>query len=134
MHKAHYINGSTLGKYLYKKYSNLLTKVKKSAKKIYFYCKIEEYKHNPKKTWDVLRSLLPSKPVSHVPNTIVVEDNNISDPNIMVDKFNVHFANIGKVLATRLNCTNNNVFLCNLKSPCLFSAYLYPNHLKKLLN
>ena len=50
MHKTHYINGSTLGKYLYKKYSNLLTRVKKLAKKIYFHCKIEEYKHNPKKT------------------------------------------------------------------------------------
>ena len=86
-----------------------------------------------KKTWDVLRSLLPSKPVLHVPNTIVVEDNNISDPNIMVDNFNVHFANIGKVLATRLNCTNNNDFLSYLKSPCPFSAYLYPTSPQEII-
>ena len=80
-----------------------------------------------------MRSLLPSKPVSHVPNTIVVEDNNISDPNIMVDNFNVHFANIGKVLATRPNCTNNNDFLSYLKSPCPFSVYLYPTSPQEII-
>ena len=112
----------------------MLTRVKKLAKKIYFHCKIEEYKHNPKKTWDVLRSLLLSKPVSHVPNTIVVEDNNISDPNIMVDKFNVHFANIGKVLATRLNCTNNMIFFPISNRLAHFLLIFIPHYLKKLLN
>ena len=63
----------------------------------------------------------------------MVEDNNISNPNITVDKFNVHFANIGKVLATRLNCTNNNDFLSYLKSPCPFSAYLYPTSPQKII-
>ena len=80
MHKTYYIKGSTLGKYLYKEYSNLLTRVKKLAKKNQFYRKIEEHRNIPKKIWDVLRNLLPNKPASHVPNFIIVDDKNISDP------------------------------------------------------
>ena len=60
-------------------------------------------------------------------------DKNISDPNIMVDKFNVHFANVGKVLASRLNCTDNNAFLSYLKLPCPFSAYLYPTSPQEII-
>ena len=103
-------------------------RVKKIAKKIYFHCKIEEHKNNSKKTWDVLRNLLQIKPVSHrhVPNSNIVDDKNISDPNIMVDKYNVHFANVGKVLALRLNGKDNNAVLSYFESSCLFSAYLYP--------
>ena len=126
MHKTHYTKGSTLGNYLYKEYSNLQTRVEKLDKKKYFYRKIEEHKNSLKKTWDVLCNLLPNISLSHVPNSIIVDENNISDPNIIVNKFNAHFANTGKVLASRLNCSDNNAFLSYLKLPCPFSAYLYP--------
>ena len=66
-------------KYLYKQYSNTLTKVKDLAIKAYYYCNIEEYKDNPKKTWDVLRTLLPSKSISSAPNSVNA-DLRISSP------------------------------------------------------
>ena len=111
----------------------MLTRVKKLAKKNYFHYKIEEHKNSSKKTWDVLRNLLPNKPVLHVPNSIIVDDKSISDPNVIVDKFNVHFANIGKALAFHLNCSDNNAFLLYFKSPCPFSAYLYPTSLLEIM-
>ena len=37
------------------------------------------------------------------------------------------------MLATRLNCTNDNDFLSYLKSPCPFSAYLYPTSPQEII-
>ena len=44
MHKVHYIKGSTLGKYFYKEYLNLLIKIKKLAKKTTFIARLNNIK------------------------------------------------------------------------------------------
>ena len=113
-------------KYIYKQHSNTLAKVKSLAKKFIIFCKIEEYKDNPKKTWDVLRTLLPSKSILPAPNSVNVDGINISDPSLIAEKFNTNFANVGKLLASRLNSNDKNSFLTYIKSPCLSSVYLYP--------
>ena len=85
-----------------------------------------EYKGNPKKTWDVSRTLLPSKSISPAPNSANVDGINISDPGLIAEKFNTHFANVDKLLASRLNSNDKNSFLTYLKFPCPSSVYLYP--------
>ena len=107
MHKTHFINRSSTENYLYKQYSHTLTKVNIWQKK-YYYCKIEECKDNPKKTWDVLRTSLPSKSISPAPNSVYVDRINISDPSLIAEKFNIHFSNAGKLLASRLNFNDKN--------------------------
>ena len=132
MHKTHYRNRSSAEKFLYKQYSNTLTRIKNLSKRVYYYhCKTDEFKNNPKKTWDILRTILPNKPKSSLPNSINVDDTNISNPKIIAEKFNTHFANEGKLLAASLNA-NDTDFLTYLKSPCPSSLYLYPTSLKKL--
>ena len=59
LHKTHYIFGLPSEKKYYRLYSNTLTRVKNLAKRLYYHSKIYEHKNNPKKTWDVLHSLLP---------------------------------------------------------------------------
>ena len=120
-------------KYFYKQYSNTLPKVKNLAKKIYYFCKIEEYKDNRTKTWDVLRTLSPSKSISPAPNSVNVDGINISDPSLIAEKFNTHFANVGKLLASRLTSNDENSFLTYLKSPCPSSVYLYPTSPQEIL-
>ena len=102
MHKTHYRNGSSAEKFLYKQYSNTLNRIKNLSKRVYYHCKIDEFKNNPKKTWDILRTILPNKPKSSLPNTINVDDTNISNPKIIAEKFDTHFASVGKLLALML--------------------------------
>ena len=59
MHNTHYVNGSRVAQLLYKNYCNVLTKIKNIAKILYYHQKLGEYHNNPKKTWDILRTLLP---------------------------------------------------------------------------
>ena len=51
----------------------------------------------------------------------------------MVDKFNVHFANAGKVLASSLNGTDNNAFLSYFKLPYPYSIYLHPTFRQEII-
>ena len=44
----------------YKKFSNKLTKIKTNAKKKYLAEELEKNKCNLRKTWEILRSLIPS--------------------------------------------------------------------------
>ena len=87
----------------YKLYSNTLTRVKNLAKRLYYRNKITERKNNPKKTWDDLRSLLPSKTKSNTPNSLTVKSSTITDINEIAEEFNYHFATIGKSLASSIN-------------------------------
>ena len=83
-----------------------------------------------------MRTILPNKPKSSLPNTINVDDTNISDPKIIAEKFNTHFANVGKLLAASLNA-NDTDFLTYLKSPCPSSVYLYltsPQEIIRIIN
>ena len=70
---------------LHKVYSNTLIKIKNLAKKLYYYRKLNEYRNNPPKTWEILRTLLLSKnsliTVNNSPNLITVNNSPISDLN-----------------------------------------------------
>ena len=58
MLKSHYILGNKTMKQEYKKYSNKLTKIKSTAKKQCNAKELEATTGNPRKTWEVLRTLL----------------------------------------------------------------------------
>ena len=126
MHKTHYIKGSPIDKICYKTYSNVLTTVKNLAKKLYYHHKLNEYSDNPKKTWDVLRTLLPTKSNSNMPNSLTVNDSSITDPADIAEEFNKYFADIGERLANSIYNIDPNDFLSYLKNPCLSSIYLQP--------
>ena len=102
MYKTHYLNGTKAQKCLYKLYANKLTKIKDMAKKYYHHDQLQINKHNSKGTWDVLRSLLPSKIKQASPHTLKTNQNdgsNITDAFEIAQEINSYFTNIGKSLA-----------------------------------
>ena len=72
MHKTHYINGSSKEKYFYKRYASMLTRIKNLAKKLYFHHKLQKSKNKPQKTWNLLRTFLPSNTSSSTPSSLIV--------------------------------------------------------------
>ena len=132
MHKTHYVNGSSAENFLYKQYSNTLTRVKNLSKRVYYHSKMNEFKNNPKEAWDILRTILTNKSKSSLPDTIKVDDTNISDPKTIAEKFNTHFTNVGKLLAASLNAIDTD-FLTYLKSRNPSSVYLYPTSPQEII-
>ena len=135
LYKTHYNFGSINEKLYYKKYSNLLTKVKNLAKKLYYHQKLDDYSDNPKKTWKILGILLSSKSNSTVPNFIIVNNLCLNDPTDIVEEFNNHFASIAKSSVTSISDdNNNNKFLNHLKNPCSFSIYSQSTSPQEVIN
>ena len=76
---------------------------------------------NPKKTWEILCTLLPSKSNSTAPNSIIVNNSCLNDPTDVVEEFNNHFASIGKSLATSISDDNNTLIIS--KSMLIFHIF-----------
>ena len=78
------------------------------------------------KKWDILRSLLPNKSISSAPNSSNTGNEAVSDPATIFEKFNSHFSNVGKSLASGIkNVSHANDFHSYLKSPCSSSIYFH---------
>ena len=95
-------------------------------KKLYYHQKLGEYHNNPKKTWNILRTLLPSKSASKVPNCVYVNNASITDPAKIAEEFIDHFTRVGKSLAESFDDHNSKNFLTYLKTPCISSIYMLP--------
>ena len=134
MHKSHFIHGSIDDKKFYKLYSNLLTKLKDLAKKAHYHHLIEEHKRDPKKTWKVLRTLLPSKPASPRPDIITSHNTTVSDPIIIANEFNHHFSNVGNVLTNNIDNSDANSFISYLKHSCPSTIFVYPTTYHEIIS
>ena len=117
MHKTCYINGSSKEKYFYKRYANILTRMKNLAKKLYFHHKLEESKNNPQKIRNILRIFLPSNSSSSTPTSLTVNNETFTNPTAIANQLNHYFVNIGKpiylgqMILTTLHILNRLVLL-----------------------
>ena len=134
MHKFHFIHGFTDDKKFYKLYSNLLTKLKDLAKKAHHHHLIEEHKRDPKKTWKVLRTLLPWKAASPTPDIITSHNTTVSDPIAIANEFNHHFSNVGNVLANNIDNSDANSFIPYLKHSCPSTILVCPTTYHEIIS
>ena len=58
LYKKAYPNGSPLDIFIYKRYSNCLTKVKKAAKRKHYIKQFENCKYDQLKTWKIITELV----------------------------------------------------------------------------
>ena len=80
--------------------------------------KIEDCQGDLKKTWNIINGLVQNKIEEKNNNyEFKIENSSITDSNIIADKFNEYFVNIGKVLAQKISHTDKS-----------FSSFL-PNNL-----
>ena len=77
-----------------------------------------------KKNWEVLRSILSFKSASSAPNIINIDGKCFTNPSEIAEKFNHHFANVGKSLVAKQNNVDDEKYLSYLKSPSPSSIYL----------
>ena len=82
MYKTHFLNENSAQKELYKRFLNKLTKMKTRAKRKYFESELQNLSGNPKKTWEILKSLLPNKSFQNV------QIGQVCDPADLLQKAN----------------------------------------------
>ena len=128
MFKTHFCLGNNHLKKAYKVYVNKLTKIKNLSKMDYFERELRNNSSNPRKTWDTLQSLLPTKSnkSTNLPTKLLANDIELSNPKAIVESFNNFFSDIGPKLAEKFDWTNKASFKTFLKNRVTSSLFLDP--------
>ena len=89
----------------FKRYRNILTKLKKIAFNLFYAEKAAASKNNISKTWKIISEIIRRKKVRG--NTITSlrdkEDNVVNDENKITNLLNHHFSTIGKSMAEQFS-------------------------------
>ena len=84
LYRTHFLSSNSINRIIYKKYSNMITRVKAASKKLYFHDAIHKSKNSPQKTWEVLNELLVRRKKSLVkPSILNVEGKRIEETKLM---------------------------------------------------
>ena len=89
-----------------KRYRNKLNQLFRSAERKHYHDLLNEYKSNIKKSWQVKKSIINKRKYTPISNKFKDNDKIISDGNIIANKFNNFFINVGKTLAKTIPGSN----------------------------
>ena len=119
---------------IYKKYRNKLKLVLKKAEKDFYCSKLQVHSGDLKQFWKILNKLIKSNSFSDILMEFEYNGQNLSDPVIIVDKFNDFFTNIGSNLASNVPDTSTyfRLFLRDLSVILFHSSPLRPLKLSML--
>ena len=104
-----------------------------SAEKCHFNDLIKSYKGNSKKTWEVIKNVINKKKTSSGFPEFFIDGCLVSEPQVIADKFNDYFCNIGPNLAKNIPSTTNS-FKAFLKDANTESIFLEPVGKKEVLD
>ena len=92
----------------YKKYRNKLNQLIRSAERKHFHDILLEHKSNLKKSWQVIKAVINKRKYTPINTKFKVNDATTNDGNVIANKFNKFFVNVGTVLAKSIPPTNKN--------------------------
>ena len=126
IHKTCYCKGNDFEKQIYKKYANLLTRVKSLSKRLYFQYKFHKNRNNSQQTRNTIRELITPifQKVKSTISMLNTASGEITDPCVIANKFNNYFVNIGTEIAsshqTNCNSTISTKYLSNTLPSSIF--------------
>ena len=127
MFKTHFLYGNASQKLFLKRYSNKLTKIKAMSKRSYIKSKLQNHQSDAKKTWEILRKLLPASGKTSQVLTAISQISEICGNCRVTDKceeFNNFFCIIGKKFANNISLQSNKPFKFFKKSALLHLFFL----------
>jgi len=96
LYKTHFLNGTKTQIDHYKKYANLLCKLKQISKKLHLEEEIKHACHDLRKFWSIIKTLTPEKSQAKAPEVIDSEGTKTYRSKEMAEKFNSFFCNMEK--------------------------------------
>ena len=121
-----------------KTYNNILNKSIRQAKKTYYHKEFLKYKTDIKKTWTTIKGILnKSNAKSDFPSHFLVNGAKTSDAQLIANKFNEYFVQIGPKLASNIKTDNRSSIDTYLRRQ-YFTNFAFnltnPNEILKLIN
>ena len=92
----------------YEKYRKKLSQLIRSAERKHFHDVLLEHKSNLKKSWQVIKTVINKRKYTPVNTKFKVNGATTNDGNVIGNKFNIFFVNVGTVLANSIAPTDKN--------------------------
>ena len=110
--------GTPRNESIYKAYKSLSESLKKKSKKNYYARRLESYKNDIKKSWDVIKKIIVGAKSTKVnfPKRMIIDGQKIFDQGKIANCFNKFFLDIGPKLALMIP-----------ESQAKFDQYLNPH-------
>ena len=103
----------------YRDYNQQLKRIKRLAKRKYYYDKCEEHKHNTKKLWKTINTVTrKTNNKTEVVEKLKTTQGVVYNGNKITEEFASHFAEIGKKYATQMPKSTKNLKYYVGKIPC----------------
>ena len=83
-------------------YRNMLKKLIRQAKRLYYIATFARFKHNIEQTWKIIKETLNRSKNDALPNRFLVGELYINDPKEIANAFNSYFINIGPSVASHI--------------------------------
>lgn len=102
----------------FRTYNNILKKMIRLAKKLYYGNCFAKYKCDMKNTWSTINSLLGRQKIKkELPEKFEVFGMSISNKTIIANEFNKYFINAGPNLASKMGAIPENSYMHYLRNP-----------------
>ena len=99
-------------------YNKILKATIREAKQLHYHSLFKKYKHDIKKTWNVIRNIMDNDRYSNNQTTsFSIDGAEISNPQVVANKFNEYFCSIGPTLASNISCPSGVNFNDYLAEP-----------------
>ena len=92
----------------YNKYRNKLNQLIRSAERKHFHDILLEHKSDLKKSWQVIKAVINKRKYITINTKFKTNDATTNDGNVVANKFNKIFVNVGTVLAKSIPSTEKN--------------------------
>ena len=129
LYKSHFLQGSDVGKVIYKTYANKLTKVKSLSKKLYFAQELSNCKGDGRKMWKAIKTLIPSKSTKKskiIPRELEIDDSIVQNPKLIADKYGKYFSNIAASIMNGTSLSSTADYKRYLPSRVIESIFMQP--------
>ena len=90
----------------YRNYRNYLNKLLRTAEKNHYDNIFKENKHNLKKSWGIIKSLINKNKQKRIPKEFIINNTKVTNENQIANAFNKFYVNIGPSLASNISNTD----------------------------
>ena len=131
-----YITDKTIeNKNSYKNVRNLYFHTLSRKKHEYYQQKFQPLRQKLKATWKMLNNIMSRNKQNHNNSSVIISDNEVTDYQLIANKFNEYFSTVAEKLMEKIPHTNQNPlkYLENQPKSSLFLSATSPWKIKKYL-
>ena len=91
-------------------YKSILNKCIRHAKSFYYTSQLKKFKNNSANTWKILNELMSRKTKYSYPSQFIIDNHDISNKQIISNKFNLYFSETGRNLSNQFTCNTGKAY------------------------